>query len=253
MAAEVVLRQRVCRCGTTFYICRSCDRGQRYCSEHCRQKARREQCRKANRRHQQSLEGRLDHRDRQQLYRERLRLGRVTDQGSLESCSSGTMPRETTEHQQPPASALDLSLAVCVRCGRAGYAMSGRMEVDVSETTEALARPKQQEYVRTLLSAYVAMPETPSRWHSMDRRIALELFCRRIPVEVIQTALVLGSARRLARDPKRSVPPIRCLAYFLPIIDEVIAQPPPRDYIQYLQSTRIGPAQKASWMKSNTT
>lgn len=78
----------------------------------------------------------------------------------------------------------------------------------------------------------------------MDRQIALELFRRRIPIDVIEVAFVLGSARRLARDPKRNVPPIRCLAYFLPVIDEVIADPPPRGYIQYLESTRIRPAQK---------
>src|SRR5262244_2771411 len=163
MAAEVILRQRVCRCGTPFYICRSCDRGQRYCSEHCRQKARREQRREANRRHQQSLEGRLDHRDRQQQqYRERLRLGGVTDQGSRDKSSSVTMPREETKQKQAPAPvpALDSGLPVCVRCGRAGYALSCRMEVNMNEAGEAVTRPTQQEYVRTVLSAYVAMPET---------------------------------------------------------------------------------------------
>jgi hypothetical protein len=127
------------------------------------------------------------------------------------------------------------------------------MEVNMSETTQTLARPTQHEYVRTLLSAYVAMPETPPRWHSMDLRIALELFRRRIPLDVIRTAFVLGSARRLARDSKRRVGPIRCLAYFLPIIDEVIAQPPPRAYIQYLQSTRIRPTQKSGMKNNNTT
>ena len=242
MAAAVILRQRVCRCGTTFCICRSCDRGQRYCSEHCRQKARREQRREANRRYQQSLEGRLDHRERQQLYRQQLRSGRVTDQGSLQRESSVRMPRETTDHKPPTPS--ESGLVVCVRCGRVGYATTSRMELNMSETTEASARPRQQEYVRTLLRAYVAMPETPPRWHSNDRRIALELYRRGIPVDVIETALVLGSARRLSRDPLRSVSPIRCLAYFVPVIEEVIADPPPRGYIRYLELTRVRPAQK---------
>jgi len=78
------------------------------------------------------------------------------------------------------------------------------------------------------------------------------LFRRQIPLDVIETAFVLGSARRLARDPKRSVPPIRCVAYFLPVIEEVIAHPPPRGYIQYLELTRIRPAQKTQ-IKSNAT
>ena len=85
---EVVLRQRFCLgqgCQAVFFICTHCDRGHRYCSTECRKQARRQQRRCANRRHQQSPEGRLDHRDRQRAYRCRLRQAqpRVTDQGSL--------------------------------------------------------------------------------------------------------------------------------------------------------------------------
>jgi len=85
---EAVLRQRVClgqECQAVFFICTHCDRGHRYCSTHCRQQARREQRRSANRRHQRSREGRLDHRDRQREYRCRRRQEQsgVTDQGSL--------------------------------------------------------------------------------------------------------------------------------------------------------------------------
>ena len=88
-ATELVLRQRVCRyylCRTIFYICRCCDRGQQYCREGCRCVCRREQCRAANRRHQQSPEGRLDHRDRQREYRRRLKK-MVTDQSSGDDSS----------------------------------------------------------------------------------------------------------------------------------------------------------------------
>ncbi len=112
----------------------------------------------------------------------------------------------------------------------------------MGETTEA--RPSQQEYVRRLLDAYVTMPETPARWHSTDRRIAQELFGRQIPLDVVEVALVLGSARRLAHDPKRIVPPIRCLAYFLPVIEEVLAEPPPPRYIQYLRLFHLRPCKK---------
>lgn len=76
-----------------FYLCCHCDRGQRYCSSHCREKSRRLQRREANRRHQQSPEGRLDHRDRQRAYRRRMQA-RVTDQSSLEfsACANLTAP-----------------------------------------------------------------------------------------------------------------------------------------------------------------
>ena len=82
---EELLRRRICRgagCGVVFWICCHCDRGHRYCSERCRQKKRRQSRRAANRRHQQSREGRLDHRDRQRVYRKKCRLRRVTDHTS---------------------------------------------------------------------------------------------------------------------------------------------------------------------------
>lgn len=136
--AEVVLRQRLCgwrECGALFFICRSCDRGQRYCCGDCRAKARREQCRQANRRHQQSEEGRKDHRDHQRAYRERKRRG-VTDQGRQAESSSATL-REMlraafsmpARPRREPSEASHERIAVrfprrrgpvCARCGRPG-------------------------------------------------------------------------------------------------------------------------------------
>ena len=91
---DVVLRRRACnRCDVVFWICPRCDRGQRYCSLLCRNQARRQQRRFANRRHQQSPEGRQDHRDRQREYRRRSRIkARVTDQGSAVVAFPGKIP-----------------------------------------------------------------------------------------------------------------------------------------------------------------
>jgi len=95
---EVPLRQEVCGwplCRMVFHICRSCDRGQRYCSDSCQQQARQQQRREAKRRHQQSPEGRQDHRDHQRAYRQRLLLKKsVSDQGSAprDGCASIGMP-----------------------------------------------------------------------------------------------------------------------------------------------------------------
>jgi hypothetical protein len=114
---QVLLRQRQCRaesCGAVFYLCRSCDRGQRYCSERCREKSRRQQRRTANRRHQRSDEGRLDHRDRQREYRLRL-VGRVTDQGSDGEVSSSTLGPLTEWPFETEAGAV-----FCRLCGRRG-------------------------------------------------------------------------------------------------------------------------------------
>lgn len=127
--AQVVLLQRICRhpgCRAVFWICRSCFRGQSYCSLHCRIKARRQQLRAANRRYQQSSEGRLDHRDRQRAYRRRL-LDRVTDHGRSRLQSSARISAPMLGHLQI-ATTVDLAASrirhvflVCSICGRAGF------------------------------------------------------------------------------------------------------------------------------------
>ena len=76
------------RCASIFYLCRLCDHGQVYCGQTCGEAARSDSCRAANRRHQQSREGRRDHAFRQSQYRARKK---VTDQGPQEFASSGTL------------------------------------------------------------------------------------------------------------------------------------------------------------------
>src|SRR6267378_601223 len=126
---EVVLRQRVCRasgCGQVFWICRHCDRGQHYCSHLCRQQTRRQQHRLANRRHQQSPEGRQDHRDRQRAYRRRHSAPRVTDVSSPTLSSAGRMPLRCAlpirnlHAQGNGALQRHHGLLRCVLCGRLG-------------------------------------------------------------------------------------------------------------------------------------
>jgi len=114
-----------------FYLCPHCDRGQRYCSSRCRDKSRRRQRREANRRYQQSLglEGRLDHRQRQREYRERLKA-RVTDQSSLRAspCVNLTAPPVPQPAEAPPGvdfppgseSEYAAGGVVCQICGRWG-------------------------------------------------------------------------------------------------------------------------------------
>ena len=104
-------------CGVLFFICRPCYRGQRYCSGPCRQTARREQRRAANRRHQQSAEGRLDHRDRQRAYRQR-RACRVTDQGSGPEFDSGSIAPPDPSGRT--ARRLARRRVCCIVCGRRG-------------------------------------------------------------------------------------------------------------------------------------
>jgi hypothetical protein len=123
-----------------FFICSHCDHGQVYCSSGCREATRRLQLRAANLRHQQSEEGRLDHRDRQRAYRRRLARSAtpsaaqsVTDHGSKNQDSHdivGAAPSDDSELvdldtsliQPVPRGHLSLSRSgiVCSCCGRLG-------------------------------------------------------------------------------------------------------------------------------------
>jgi len=93
----------------------------------CRTEARRRQHRAANRRYQQSPEGRLDHRDRQQHYRERQCRPRVTDQSSLSVISPApfgcgetiTAPAVVALRVQSP-NRLETSAGPWLRCSLCG-------------------------------------------------------------------------------------------------------------------------------------
>ena len=96
---------------------------------HCRQKALRLQRRQANRRHQQTPEGRDDHRDRQREYRQRQRT-RVTDKSSqppvasaslservgITALSASPTPNFRRISSRPPED----GWVVCQICGRRG-------------------------------------------------------------------------------------------------------------------------------------
>ncbi|MBO0798191.1 MAG: hypothetical protein J2P31_05160 [Blastocatellia bacterium] len=91
-----------------------------------------------------------------------------------------------------------------------------------------------QEYRRAVRALYLQFTSNiVSRW---DLRLIDDLFSQDVPIEVIRSALILGSARRLSRDPKASpLPPVRSFYYFRHIIEEILRQPLPRGYIDYLE------------------
>ena len=100
--------------------------------------------------------------------------------------------------------------------------------------SEPLAAPA---YVNAVLVYYLQLPDTPLRASAADQRLAWQLFDRAVPLQTVESALLLGSLRRLAR-PSDLPPlqPIRSLAYFQPIVDELLGQPPlPDGYRSYLK------------------
>lgn len=93
------------------------------------------------------------------------------------------------------------------------------------------------EYVRRVLDAYRATPGTCGAIRQPDRAFALQLFARGVPLTVVENALVLACARRLLRP--ADAPPlgvIRSLAYFAPVIDEVLGLPVDDAYFQHLRA-----------------
>jgi hypothetical protein len=94
----------------------------------------------------------------------------------------------------------------------------------------------QEEYIRRVLEAYRKTPGTMGRVRRSDRALAVQLYQRGISVSVIENAFILVATRRLMRP--ADAPPlstIRSLAYFLPVIEEVIGLRVNPDYFQYLR------------------
>jgi hypothetical protein len=92
------------------------------------------------------------------------------------------------------------------------------------------------EFVTDVLNLYRQLPETPSKINPNDRKIATELHQRRIPMSTIESAFLLGSVRRLFRSPDMPpLSPIRSLAYFLPVIQELLHNPISDNYTDYLR------------------
>jgi len=92
------------------------------------------------------------------------------------------------------------------------------------------------EYVQRVLAAYRATPGTCGKVRPHDRAFALALFARDVPLESVENAFVLAVTRRLARPPDAlPLGIIRSLAYFGPVIEEVLESSVGQDYYDYLR------------------
>ena len=94
----------------------------------------------------------------------------------------------------------------------------------------------QEEYIRRVLEAYRKTPGTMGTVRRADRLLAVQLYQRGVSVSVVENALVLAATRRLMRP--ADAPPlgtIRSLAYFLPVIEEVLDMRVSPEYFQYLR------------------
>ena len=105
-------------------------------------------------------------------------------------------------------------------------------------------------YTAAVLNLYVDLPDTPLRASIQDQRLAQRLFETGIPLSLAETALLLGSLRRLCRPSDvRPLPRIRSLAYFQPVIQELQEHPVPHGYLDYLRLKLRGLMDKAGAAK----
>ena len=95
---------------------------------------------------------------------------------------------------------------------------------------------ERSDYVRRILEAYGTTPGTCGVVRRADRLLAAELHERGVPAEAVENALILAAARRLFRP--EGAPPlatVRSLAYFSPVIEEVLQLQAGQEYFRHLR------------------
>ena len=94
-----------------------------------------------------------------------------------------------------------------------------------------------REYAHRVLEAYRGTPSTCGVVRRADRLLAAQLHERGVPAEAVENALILAAARRLFRP--EGAPPlatVRSLAYFLPVIEEVLKTQAGPEYFRHVCS-----------------
>jgi hypothetical protein len=97
---------------------------------------------------------------------------------------------------------------------------------------------EQSEYVQRVLEAYRSTPGTAGVVRRADRLFAAQLYDCGVSLETVGNALILAPARRSVRP--ADAPPlgtIRSLAYFAPVIGEVLQLKVGPEYLAPPQQT----------------
>jgi hypothetical protein len=97
-------------------------------------------------------------------------------------------------------------------------------------------RISEEDYIRRVLETYRKTPGTTGTVRRPDRLLAAQLRQRGVPLVAIENAFVMAAARRLIRPAGApALGTIRSLAYFLPVIEEVLNLRVHPDYFRYLR------------------
>lgn len=95
-------------------------------------------------------------------------------------------------------------------------------------------------YIRAVLARYRATPTVLGHVRRADRTLAASLYDRGVPLYLVENALLVAAARRVLNSAFQTpLPPIRSLAYVLPVIAELHHRPlGPRDLDDLRQRLR---------------
>ena len=92
-------------------------------------------------------------------------------------------------------------------------------------------------YLDSVIEFYLRLPDTPIKPSHNDRLTAASFLAQGVSLLTVENALLLASIRRLARpSDAMPLPPIRSLAYFVPVIQELSTTPLPDGYRDYLSA-----------------
>ena len=96
--------------------------------------------------------------------------------------------------------------------------------------------PDPGTYVAAVVMLYVDLSQTPMRASAQDHCFARRLHGQGVPLPLVEAALLLATLRRLIRpETFQPLSPIRSLAYFQPVIEELQSNPLPAGYLDYLR------------------
>ena len=94
-----------------------------------------------------------------------------------------------------------------------------------------------ENYIKQVLDLYRCTPGTLGRIRREDRLLAADLHDRGVSLATLETAFVLAAARRCFRpSDARPLTPIHSIHYFMPVIEEILANPLDASYVAYLKS-----------------
>ncbi len=94
----------------------------------------------------------------------------------------------------------------------------------------------ENHYVQRVLERYRTSPTTAGYVRRADRQLAAQLYRRAIPLDLVKASFILAATRRIFRPPQAPrLNPVRSLHYFLPVIEELLQEPPDPDYIRCLE------------------